>query len=234
MQAMTEADWSQCQDPDRMLAFLRGKLTARTIQLFVCCCCRRVWDHLRDACREAVEVTEGVADGALSQGELTRVEQLAWAESQEPRVQKIGRVRVSSLAVWCATRAHDRSVSTRSSADYASLAFGLEVEGGPKDVQAQAREKGVQCDLLREMICNPFRPVKLDHSWLTAMVRSLAQAAYDERILPSGELDPARLAILADALEDAGCHDEQVLEHCRGNGPHVRGCFVVDLLLGKS
>ena len=63
---------------------------------------------------------------------------------------------------------------------------------------------------------------------------ALAQAAYDQRTLPAGHLDPARLAVLADALDEAGCTDADVLNHLRGPGPHVRGCWAVDLLLGKG
>jgi hypothetical protein len=65
-------------------------------------------------------------------------------------------------------------------------------------------------------------------------VSSLAQAAYDVRLLPSGELDAARLAVLSDALEEAGCTDGALLSHLRGPGPHVRGCWAVDLILGKK
>jgi hypothetical protein len=79
---------------------------------------------------------------------------------------------------------------------------------------------------------NPFRPVVLEPAWLTADVVTLARAAYHERIMPSGELDPARLAVLADALLDAGCTSAEVLAHLRGPGPHVRGCVAVDLCLG--
>ena len=62
----------------------------------------------------------------------------------------------------------------------------------------------------------------------------LAQAAYDDRELPAGTLDPMRLGILADALEDAGCAEEVVLSHLRSTGPHVRGCWVTDRILGKQ
>ena len=65
-------------------------------------------------------------------------------------------------------------------------------------------------------------------------VVGLAQAAYDQRELPAGTLDPARLAVLADALEEAGCTDQTILYHLRGPGPHVGGCWAVDLLLGKE
>jgi len=88
--------------------------------------------------------------------------------------------------------------------------------------------------LVRCLFGNPLMPVSLDPASRTPAVVSLAQAAYDERILPAGTLDPARLAVLADALEDAGCSDADLLSHLRGSGPHVRGCWVVDLLLEKE
>jgi hypothetical protein len=91
--------------------------------------------------------------------------------------------------------------------------------------------------ILQDIFGNPFRPVALDPAWLTwhdATIPQLAQALYDDRDLPSGHLDPHRLAVLADALEDAGCDDHDILAHCRGPGPHVRGCWVIDTLLGKQ
>jgi hypothetical protein len=87
--------------------------------------------------------------------------------------------------------------------------------------------------VLRDLF-NPFRPVTISPAWQTPQVVVLAQAAYDQRELPSGTLEAARLAVLADALEEAGCTDPAVLNHCRRPGVHVRGCWVVDLLLGKS
>ncbi|MGE3806627.1 MAG: WD40 repeat domain-containing protein [Gemmataceae bacterium] len=71
-------------------------------------------------------------------------------------------------------------------------------------------------------------------AWRDRTSPKLAQAAYDERELPSGHLDTKRLAILADALEEAGCTNENVLAHLRGAGPHVRGCWPVDLLLERE
>jgi hypothetical protein len=79
--------------------------------------------------------------------------------------------------------------------------------------------------------------VPLDPSlrtWNDGLVVRLAQAAYEERSLPEGTLDNARLAVLADALEEAGCTDDGLLGHLRGPGPHVRGCHAVDLLAGRS
>jgi hypothetical protein len=91
---------------------------------------------------------------------------------------------------------------------------------------------------LRDVFPNPFGfraavgPVVI--AWEAGTVRLLARAAYEDRRLPEGTLDPARLAVLADALEDAGCTDAELLAHLRGPGPHVRGCWAVDLVLGSS
>ena len=79
-----------------------------------------------------------------------------------------------------------------------------------------------------------FRRLTMKRSWRTPTVKALARSAYDDRILPAGHLDLHRLAVLADALEDAGCSDAEILAQLRGAGPHVRGCWVVDLLLGKK
>lgn len=95
-------------------------------------------------------------------------------------------------------------------------------------------EKTVQAALLRDIFGNPFRPVAIEPVWLTPSVTNLATTAYDERRLPSGELDAARLAVLADALEEAGCDNPDILNHCRQPRDHVRGCWVLDLLLGKE
>jgi hypothetical protein len=84
-----------------------------------------------------------------------------------------------------------------------------------------------QAPLLRCIVGNPFRPVSIDPSWLTSTVVALVHGIYDDRAFD-------RLPILADALEDAGCDHPDILGHCRGVGPHARGCWVVDLVLGKS
>ena len=97
----------------------------------------------------------------------------------------------------------------------------------------EVRER--QAMMLRDIVGNPFRsPPPVHHDWLTwenGLVPSLAQAAFEERALPNGELDPIRLAILADALEDAGCNEAELLDHLRGPELHVRGCWAVDAIL---
>lgn len=84
---------------------------------------------------------------------------------------------------------------------------------------------------------NPFRPITISPAilvWNDTTVIRLAQSAYDQRHLPEGTLDNGWLAILADALEKSGCNNADILGHCRSGGEYVRGCWVVDLLLGKS
>ncbi|MBP3955503.1 hypothetical protein J8F10_09435 [Gemmata sp. G18] len=81
--------------------------------------------------------------------------------------------------------------------------------------------------MLRDIFSNPFRPVIFSPEWRTSTVFALAAQIYESR-------DFSAMPILADALQDAGCDSADVLDHCRGPGPHVRGCWVVDLVLGKE
>ncbi|MCE9530233.1 MAG: hypothetical protein K8T89_03725 [Planctomycetes bacterium] len=84
-----------------------------------------------------------------------------------------------------------------------------------------------QSIVFRDIFGNPFRPVRLDPRWLSSNVVDLAQAIYEDRAYD-------RMPILADALMDAGCDNDEIIHHCRGGGPNVRGCWVVDLILGKE
>ena len=89
-------------------------------------------------------------------------------------------------------------------------------------------ERVAQRGLLLDIFGNPFsRCVAVDPTWLTSDVVALATDIYAEKAFD-------RMPILADALQDAGCANDDTLDHCRGPGPHVRGCWVVDLVLGKA
>jgi hypothetical protein len=96
-----------------------------------------------------------------------------------------------------------------------------------KAVACQDSERRHQRELLRDIFGNPFRHVSADPRWLTSPVLDLARTMYESR-------DFTAMPILADALEESGCDNADVLAHCRGDGPHVRGCWVVDLVLGKA
>ena len=88
-------------------------------------------------------------------------------------------------------------------------------------------ENQQMCPVVRDIFGSPFHPVTFDPNWRTSDVVAIAQAMYESR-------DFSPMTILADALQDAGCEDADILDHCRGAGPHVRGCWIVDLVLGKA
>lgn len=95
------------------------------------------------------------------------------------------------------------------------------------DHKIYSQEAPAQTDLLREIFGNPFRPVAVDPSWLTSTAVAIAQGIYDDKAFD-------RLPILADALQDAGCENADILNHLRSPGPHVKGCWALDLVLGKQ
>ena len=205
---MTEAEWEGCRDPLPMLAFVEGKASDRKGRLFSCGCCRHVWDRLlADWCREAVEVNERLADGQAEPHELHLIP--PGAERSAGRITRL-------LTGWVFPRSLPREVAWETSR-----------------LGVRKKERLFQAALLRCLLGNPFRPAPFDPAWRTPLVASLAESAYAERHLPSGELDPQRLAVLADALEEAGAEGE-LLAHLRSAGPHVRGCFGVDLALGRE
>jgi hypothetical protein len=117
--------------------------------------------------------------------------------------------------------------AAESAANAVAVAAGCETPWETWDSVARQEEVSKQSNLLRDIIGNPFRPVNADPRWITDSVLFLAQAIYADRSFD-------RLPILADALEEAGCADTAILGHCRQAGDHVRGCWVVDRLLGKE
>lgn len=123
-------------------------------------------------------------------------------------------------------RFHDYYVCSESAWDaaYEGAVRGLE-KWSTSEKKRQATR--FQVETLRDVFGNPFRTVNADPSWLTSNVVQLARGAYDEKAFD-------RMPILADALQDAGCDNDEVLLHCRqANWEHVRGCWVIDLLLGR-
>jgi hypothetical protein len=220
---MTEQEWVQCKDPYPMLELLRGKVSDRKLRLFACACCRRVWPVLKDErSRRAVEVAERLADNVTTSYEVEAAADAAFEADRgyaRTTIYDFTDEATTAYAAYC-------TLNKRASSVVGYVLPGCDERTG-RDFAS----------LLRDIIGNPFRPVTLDPVWLTwnsRIVARLAEAAYNERTLPSGTLDHARLAVLADALEEAGCTDSEILSHCRGPGPHARGCWLVDALLGKT
>jgi hypothetical protein len=236
-----------------MLRFLRGKSTNRKLRLFACACCRRVWDSLStDENRHAVEVAERFADGLASDDELTTAERKATRPARDAaarhHISNFPSAAAKAAARLVGSRAYSRvyaayaGQATSDAPQQVARELGVSAEAAkdPRDayIEAEAHEAEIQTDLLRDLFGPlPFHLVTIDRTWLAwndGVVIRLAQAAYEQRDMPEGTLDSSVLAILADALEEAGCTAEDILSHLRGPGPHVRGCWPVDLCLDKS
>jgi hypothetical protein len=235
---MMERDWLNATDPQPMLAFLRrcGQGTDRKFRLAAVACCRRMWHSSWErVVQDAVEVAERYADGRATPEEMRAAERSLAGRGDMPgraaaactAVEDGDAYDFSGVPLYAASRAFAAAVEEATSA---AGTYG-------QAVAARAAERASQAALLRDLFGPlPFREVCLDPSWLLwneGVVRRLAEDAYEQRVMPAGTLDPQRLAVLADALEEVGAEAELVA-NLRGPGPHYRGNFVLDLLLGKQ
>jgi hypothetical protein len=223
---MTEAEWLACTDPEPMLEFLRGKANERKLRLFAVVCCRRVWHLLVDErSREAVNVAERFADGAATDQELEDAKSNAWEFSLNVAHDD---ERFFGLSQNALDAADAPAWAAEWSADYGSEYGGCPLRVVVATQRALGTAEGnAQADLVHCIFGNPFRPVALDPAGLTPGVVELARTIYEDRAFD-------RMPELADALERAGCTNTDILAHCRQPGDHVRGCWVVDLILGKE
>jgi hypothetical protein len=223
----------------------------RKLRLFAAACCRLITRALDDPrSRRVIEVVEGVAEGLFRSEELEIARRDAAAASSAAHSE---RGKVGGGPAWVAVSAADpnpiyAAIRVVNGMDHALLVMEAprgtlwtpdpgeqmtvlrNLSGDAALMERVATARGVIPKRVRDIFGNPFRPFTLDPSslaWNGGAVRKIAQAIYDGRRF-------ADLPVLADALEDAGCADAAILGHCRGGGEHVRGCWVVDLLLGKS
>jgi hypothetical protein len=207
-----------------MLEFLRGKASDRKLRLFAVACCRRIWGLItHEECRQAILVSELYADGEATPQEC---EDAGDTASLIGDTSKDFVVIASSCAVGWATSTGPKEWNAatwsllsamENSAYHAALIH--------KD---QSPEQAEQANCFRDIFGNPFRPITVNPAWLTSTVTGLARQMYESR-------DFSPMPILADALQDAGCENADILSHCWGpNQVHVRGCWVVDMLLGQE
>jgi hypothetical protein len=233
---MTEQQWLACADPQAMLAFLGGKISERKLRLLGVACCRRIWHFLDDErSRSAVAVAERFADGLASEEERAAQRQEALAASNEARQAFEAHPERDWDALCLAevtADAADYTLYTPGLAKTARHALQAVAYAGnvKRTAVAHEDERLAQCQLLREVIGDPFRPVAFDpavRQWNGGCAVTLATEMYESR-------DFSRAPLLADMLEDAGVNDAQLLGHLRGPGPHARGCFAIDLLLGRE
>jgi len=258
---MTESKWLSCTDTSQMLRFLLGgdyprvqdvesfpdcRASARKLRLFACACYHRIRHLLPDTrAQAAVEVAEQVAEGVASEEERRRAEATVrepldameshWRASQgaerialEPTHDALA---LAGVILWDQPQKAAYYAASNAHLTFACIANPGDASSNIGFCTSRAAEERVQTDLLRCIFGPlPFHPAYLDPSWLAwndGTVPRVAQAIYDDTAFE-------RLPVLADALEDAGCTDAEILGHCRGPGPHVQGCWVVDLLLGKE
>jgi hypothetical protein len=215
---VTPEAWEACTDPYLMLEFLRagGAARDRRLRLFACACVRQVWHLLTDErSRTAAVLAEQYADGAVS------IDRLSPAYAASAAAAGLSAVTTHFAAARAAADAV-RSYSPE-------LRYALVRAVGAAAGAAASAAGGTQgqADLLRDIFGDRFKRTPFDPSWRSEMAVSLARQMYETR-------DFLLMPILGDALADAGCPDGDVLEHCRGPGPHSRGCWVADLVLGKS
>jgi hypothetical protein len=222
---VNESEWLTSNDPTPMLELekQRASGSGRKQRLFACACCRQCADLLEDArCLAAVQVGEQFAEGLDDADDIIVAFDVTCEIAEEQRKTQGDASTFAALA----------NVTCEESSEIAYYAYLYLLDLTQEDNRAVCQ---VWCKhVVRCIFGNPFRPVVANAAWLTPTVAGIAKAAYEARALPSGELDAARLAVLADALEENGCCNDDILRHLRGSGPHVRGCWVVDLLLGKE
>ena len=237
---VTEKKWLKSPHLSIMIRFLEQQAgRRRRLLLFGCACCRRVWDLLQsESARRIVELSEARADGEANETELISaadspdfacVDSL-FARQSKTETQLSARVVDALEAVrhlveipvdigliaqnTSGDKSHDFILSHRNN-------YGIGI--GVRRDEAEFAEKA---RLLRDIFGNPFRPVFFDPCWRTERAVGLAMKIYSER-------DFSLLSALADTLRDAGCDNDAILNHCRGGESHVRGCWVIDLILDK-
>ncbi len=216
---MNEAEWLACIDPTPMLGLSFGKWSDRKSRLFAAAAFRHL-DYLLTDHRhqQGIDLLEQMADGMVA-SETVRTVTRAVRLALPPPGDSFERADIDD-PYYVALMLYRGLL--RSPIDHANQAL-----AGLAERNHQRRR---QCGLIRDIFGNPFRPAILDTAWLRwrdGFIPQLAQSIYDERRF-------ADLPILGDALEDAGCTNMDILDHCHRPAEHVRGCWVIDLLLGKD
>ena len=219
---MTEAEWLAYSDPESMLLFLRGRCSDRKLRLFACACTQRIWHLLEDdRTRKVLELAERSADTLVPEDQIQTATQANY-----DFIRSVGWRTAANKAATVANAAAAGN-AWAAAWNVVTDAWAAIRLSNPKQSSDEDRHQRL---LLSEIIGNPFRHISLDPAWLKAndgAVPKTAQQIYEERAF-------AFMPFLVDALLDAGCDNEDMLAHCRSAGPHVRGCWVIDLILGKE
>lgn len=215
---MTEDEWLTHQQPGKLVRHLQRKPWQRKLTLFIAECLKEVVSipalkYLAGNVDEKVRHADNPPKADPGSFSLPSEEILL---SRANTVESYKYLGFETIRKFHYGHSHQIAASVLSDARMV-MAY----------LEPDRDEEQSQTTLLRDIFGNPFRPVTFDPRWRTSDVVGLAQAIYDDKAFE-------RMPILADALMDAGCEEEQIIAHCRGDGPHVRGCWVVDLVLEKE
>jgi len=232
---MTAEEWDSSTSLEELLAACGLVEGERRLRLFNAACARRVAPVMPDdSARRLVDLAEQRADGLLADRDWL----MAVVETLDPYMgNEAARDSAGGATFGVLMHLHQadaRSILRLTESVIEARAYLAYTGGYPVDIGAEAwvrqaveGETTTLCHMFRCVCGNPFRPVVLDRSWLTTTVVALASGIYDEKAFD-------RMPILADALQDAGCDNADVIAHCRSAGSHVRGCWLIDTLLGKA
>lgn len=244
---MTEADWltTSFRGYD-MYRHVRSQVSARKLQLISCACCRLVAAHLTDGQRAVLAVVERHADGLAGRDAYDRAMdecgRASNAVTERFRAVPKPPTRVEDAVVYAlqAVVCTPADAGLQRVIDRVIEVAGLESRGFGRREANQAMQRRV-CDLFREVIGNPFvRRVVVGPEWVASgggVTAGMIRVGETARAVALGiQADQAfdRLPVLADALEDDGCADAELLSHLRDKRAHVRGCWALDLALGKT
>jgi hypothetical protein len=199
----------------------------RKLQLFAAACCRRIWELLTsDVARRLVELTEQRADGEMDLVAMrTTVKDLDVGRQGDRAAREAAALDCRN---WVASQESYLRAAACAENAVADVMPAASVQELVTRANRRVAEYAAQLSLFRDIVGNPFRPVAFAPEWRTSTAIALARGMYESR-------DFGAMPILADALQDAGCDNDDILDHCRGEKQaHVRGCWVVDLVLGKS
>jgi GGDEF domain-containing protein len=219
--------------PEEMLWCLRETASDRLLRLFACGCCRRIWSSLEaEAGRRAIEASESFAEGKSDWYALSSAEADVWK----------ARVSSSWLALWAAAEAAGPDpwhaarwvpawAAEAAAEKAARLALGRADSARGEEIAAEAwqQERRSQCAVFRDLFDRPERLFAGRPAWLVTRNQRLVDAAH--ALCDQGRFN--ELPSLVPALEAARCDDPEVLAHCTQAGEHFRGCWVLDLILGK-
>jgi hypothetical protein len=239
--AMTKDEWRRHHNLNSLLEAVGDRASARKLRLFGCACCRLIWDHLNDDDRRVVETVERFADGNARLAELEPTEFSPIYNEAVRTARAISKKApdwedleyLANRARYCSFEnswEYRGAVEGHEDEEYTDEGWSQEVKDRIGNAEGQTHvfmdEQGRQEWALKDVF--HYRTVSVRPDWLTSTVTALATGIYEERAYD-------RMPILADALQDAGCADDEILDHCRdANQVHVRGCWVVDLVLGKE